>query len=136
MALTQDKAPTKVLSEYADYTDVFSFDLIRELRKNTNINKHAIELQDSKQPLYRPIYSLELMELKTLKTYIKIHLKIGLIWPFKSPAGASILCEKLDESFYLCVDYQRLNDLTIKNWYPLPLIDEALNQLDRAKQFT
>ena len=136
-ALIQDKAPTKVPSEYADYVDVFSFDLAMELSENTGINKHAIELQDGKQPPYGPIYSLGLVELETLKTYIEIYLKTGFIQPFKSPAGAPILFDKKpDGNLWLCVDYRGLNNLTIKNRYPLPLIGEALDRLDRAKRFT
>ena len=77
------------------------------------------------------------MELKTLKTYIKSHLKIGFIQPSKSPAGASILFDKkLDGSFCLCVDYRGLNNLTIKNQYPLPLISESLDWLSWARKFT
>ena len=136
-ALIQDEAPTKVLTEYADYADVFSFDLAMELSKNTGINKHVIKLQDGKQAPYRPIYSLGPMELETLKTYIKIHLKTRFIWPSNSLAGVPILFDKKpDGSLWLCVDYQGLNNLTIKNRYPLPLIGKALDRLGRAKQFS
>ena len=77
------------------------------------------------------------MKLETLKTYIKTHLKIGFIRPSKSPAGALILFNKKpDGSLCLCVDYQGLNNLTIKNRYLLPLIGELLDRLDRAKRFT
>ena len=47
-ALKQDKAPTKVLPEYADYADVFSFDLAMELPENIGINEHAIKLEEGK----------------------------------------------------------------------------------------
>ena len=108
-----------------------------ELPPNTSINKHAIELQTDKQPLYGLIYSLGPVELEILKTYIETNLKTGFIWPFKSPAGAFILFDnKPDGSFWLCVNYRSLNNLTIKNWYPLPLIGKALDRLGRAKQFT
>ena len=134
LALIQDKAPTKVLSEYADYADVFSSNLAMELPKNTGINEYAIELQDGRQPSYGPIYSLGLVELETLKTYIKTYLKTGFIQPSKSPAGAPILFnKKSDKSLRLYVDYRKLNNLTIKNRYLLPLIGEALDWLDRAK---
>ena len=136
-ALKQDKALTKVLSKYADYIDIFSFNLAIELPKNTGINKHAIKLQDDKQPPYRPIYSQEPIELKTLKIYIETHLKTGFIQLLKSPAGASILFdEKPDSNFWLCINYWDLNNLTIKNQYPLLLIGKALDWLDRAKLFT
>ena len=70
-ALKQDKTPTKVSSKYIGYADVFAFDLAMELPKNIGINKYAIELQDDKQPPYRPIYSLAPVELESLKTYIE-----------------------------------------------------------------
>ena len=60
--------------EYFDYSNVFSVENVAELLENTRINKHAIELEKGKQLLFGPIYSLRLIELKTLKTYIKIHL--------------------------------------------------------------
>ena len=107
-----------------------------ELPENTGINEHVIELKVGKQPSYKPIYCLGLVELETLKTYIKTHLKTGFIQPSKSPAGAPILFDKKpDGRFWLCVNYRGLNNLTIKNRYPLPLISEALNWLGRAKQF-
>ena len=136
-ALIQVETPTKVSTEYADYADVFSFDLAMELLENTGINKHAIELQNGEQPPYRPIYSLVPVELETLKTYIETHLKTGFIWPSKFPAGAPILFDKKpDGSLRLCLNYRGLNNLTIKNWYPLPLISETLDRLGRAKRFT
>ena len=108
-----------------------------EIPTNIGIIKHAIELQDGKQLLYRPIYSLGPVELETLKTYIETYLKTGFIQPFKSPADAPILFDKKpDGSLWLCVNYRGLNNLTIKNRYPLPLIGEALDRLGRAKRFT
>ena len=50
-----------------------------ELPKNPSINKCAIKLQDGKQSLYEPIYSLRPVELETLKIYIETHLKTGFI---------------------------------------------------------
>lgn len=55
------------------------------------MNNHAIKLEESKQPLFGSIYSLELIELEMLKTYIKINLANDFIRPFKSRAGAPIL---------------------------------------------
>ena len=136
-ALEQNEALTKVSFKYINYADIFSFDLAMGLPVNTGINKHAIELQDSKKPPYVPIYSLRPVELETLKTYIKTHLKTGFIWPSKSPASASLLFDKKpDSSLWVCVNYRGLKNLTIKNWYPLPLIGEALDRLGKAKRFT
>ena len=77
-----------------------------ELSENTRINEYAIELKKGKQPLFNPIYSLELIELKTLKTYIKTNLANDFIWPSKSLIEVPILFDKKSNgSFCLCVDY-------------------------------
>ena len=134
--LITKEALTKVPAEYLDFADVFSLDLASELLKYTRINNHAIKLVDCQQPPYWPIYSLGSVKLKTLKAYIEINLANGFIKTSKSPADTSILFdEKSDGFFRLCVDYQGLNNLTIKNRYPLPLIEELLDRLGRARQF-
>ncbi len=92
---------------------------------------------EGKQPPYKPIYSLGLVKLETLKIYTKIYLKTRFIWSFKSPTSISIFFDlKPDRSLYLYINYQGLNHLTIKNWYPLLLIDKALKKLGWAKYFT
>ncbi len=114
--LKVDKAPSKVLDKYADFADVFSPKLATELPEHTGINDHAIKLVDNRQPLYGPIYSLGSVELETLKAYIKNNLASDFIRPSKSPAGAPILFDKKpNSSIRLCVNYQGLNNLTIKN---------------------
>ncbi len=101
------------------------------------INNHAIELVDDLQPSYGPIYNFRPVELEILKAYIENHLTNGFIKPSKSPAEASILFDKKpDGSLRLYVDYQSLNNLTIKNQYPLPLVRESLDRLGRARRFT
>ena len=127
----------KILDKYSNFTNLFSEEKALVLLECTELNEYVINLEDGKQPSYWPIYSLSLVELETLKTYIKTHLKTGFIQLFKSPAGALILFNKKpDGSLRLCVNYQGLNNLTIKNRYLLPLIGESLNQLGRAKRFT
>ncbi len=131
------EAPTEDPSEYADFVDVFSPMLAAELSEHTGINNHAIELVDNWQPQYGQIYSLWPVELETLKAYIENNLASGFIRPFKSPAGALILFDKKrDGSLRLCVDYRGLNNLTIKNQYPLPLVRQSLDRLGRARNFT
>ena len=133
----QKKALTKVPAKYSDFSDVFSAEETLILPEQTELNEHAIKVVDGKQPSYGLIYSLGPVQLETLKTYIKTHLKTRFIWHSKSPAGTPILFDqKPDSIFCLCVDYWGLNNLTIKNQYLLPLIGELLNRLRRAKRFT
>ena len=114
--------------KYSDFADVFSKKSANVLPERTGVNEHAIELEEGKQPPYGPIYILAPIELETLKTYIKTNLVNGFIQASKSPPGATFLfvC-KYNGSLCLCVDYQGLNNLTINNWYPLPLIGESLD---------
>ena len=108
-----------------------------ELSENTDINEHAIGLVRGKQSPYGSIYNLNPLELETLKTYIETLLKTGFIRHSKSLAGAPILFNKMpDGSLRLCVVYRGLNNLTITNRYPLPLIGESLDWLGHAKRFT
>lgn len=96
--------------------DVFLSDLAMELSKNTGINKHIIQLIEGNQPLYKPIYTLNLIELETLKGYIETHLKSVFIWLSKFLTGASIFFDKKpDDSFCFCINYRDVNNLTIKN---------------------
>ena len=128
---------TGIPTEYSDFFEVFSSDSMAQLAKYTRINNHSIDLLDDKQPLYGTIYSLEPVELEMLKTYIKANLVSRLIRPFKSSFGALILfVQKNDGSLRLCIDYRGLNNLTIKNCYSLPLINESLDCLGYAKRFT
>ena len=77
------------------------------------------------------------MELEILKAYIETNLANGFIRPSKSPAGAPILFDRKSNGFFwLYVNYRDLNNLTIKNRYPLPLIGELLDRIGRARQFT
>ena len=132
-ALIFDKAPTAILTEFSNYSNMFSIENAAKLFENTGINEHTIQLEESKQPFFGPIYSLGLVELEMLKTYIETNLANGFIRPVKSPARAPILFDKKpDKSLRLCVYY---NNISIKNQYPLPLIDESSDRLGRTKQF-
>ncbi len=124
-------------AEYSDFADVFSKESAAELPERSDINEHAIDLEPGKQLPCGRIYSLGPLELETLKTYIEANLANAFIRPSKSPAGAPILfVRKLDGCVRLCVDYRGLNNLTIKNRYPLTLIGELLDWLGWAKRFT
>ena len=123
--------------EYSDFADVFSKKSANVLPERTEANEHAIELEKSKQPPYGLIYSLGPVELETLKTYIGTNLANDFIRASKSTASAPILfVPKPDSSVRLYVNYQGLNNLTIKNQDSLPLIGESLDRLRRAKRFT
>ena len=126
----------EISDDYSDFVDIFSEEKPLVLSERTELNNYDIDLEDGKQSPYGPIYSLSPVELETLKTYIDTHLKTGFIQPSKSLIGTPILFNKKpDNSLRLCVDYWGLNNLTIKNQYPLLLIEESVDRLSQAKRF-
>ncbi|KAK4406536.1 Transposon Ty3-G Gag-Pol polyprotein [Sesamum angolense] len=77
------------------------------------------------------------LELKELKKQLEELLNKGFIRPSISPWGAPVLfVKKKDGSMRLCIDYRQLNRITIKNKYPLPRIDDLLDQLKGATVFS
>jgi hypothetical protein len=76
-------------------------------------------------------------ELEELKKQLKELLDKGYIRPSASPWGSPILfVKKKDGSLRMCIDYQNLNAVIVKNKYPLPRIDDLLDQLKDAKFFS
>nr|GFC71668.1 putative reverse transcriptase domain-containing protein [Tanacetum cinerariifolium] len=72
-------------------------------------------------------YRLAPPKMKELSEQLKELSDKGLIRPSSSPWGAPVLFfKKKDGSFRMCIDYQELNKLTVKNRYPLPRIDDYL----------
>ena len=61
----------------------------------------------------------------------------GFLRPSTSPWGAPVLfSKKNDKTLRLCIDYRQLNRVTIKNWYPLPKIDDLFDQLRGARVYS
>ncbi|SOV09219.1 uncharacterized protein UDID_18292 [Ustilago sp. UG-2017a] len=137
MALAYDAGlPDIIPQEYHQYLDVFSRVKADKLPPHRTYD-HQIPLEEGKSPPFRPIYSLSEHELKTLREYLEENLAKGFISPSNSPAASPILfVKKKDGSLRLCVDYRGLNRITIRNRYPLPLIDELLDRLREARFFT
>ncbi len=76
-------------------------------------------------------------ELKKFKVQLEELFVKGYIKPNKSPYGAPVLfVQKKDGMLRMCVDYRAFNKATMKNWYPLPRIDDLFDRLSRAKVFS
>ena len=119
------------------FNNILFTENIANFLENFGINKYIIEMKKGKQLLFRSIYRLRPVELKTLKTYIKNNLANGFICFFKSSIKALILFNrKSDNSFWFYANCQDLNNLTIKNQYLLLLISNLLYWFGQAKRVT
>lgn len=126
-------ASARVLSRYKD---VFPSELPAGLPPSREID-HKIELVPGSSPPSRGLIRLSASELVELKKQLDELLKAGFIRPSKSPFGAPILfVKKKTGEMRMCVDYRALNNITIKNSYPLPRIDELFDRLQGAKYFS
>jgi hypothetical protein len=97
----------------------------------------VIELKPGTAPISRRAYRMPPKELAELKTQLQELLDKGFIQPSSSPWGCpAIFVKKKDKTLRLCVDYRPLNEVTIKNKYPLPRIDLLFDLLARAKVFS
>jgi hypothetical protein len=77
------------------------------------------------------------LELAELKEHIKELLEKGFIHRSSSPWGRPVIfVPKKDDTQRLCIDYRALNEVTVKNKYPLPRIDDLFDQLHGACVFS
>lgn len=118
------------------YDDIVVDDLPDELPPKREVD-HEIETDDSKRPPFRRPYRLSRYEWAELDKQVKTMLARGTIRESKSPFGAPVLfIKKKTGELRMCVDYRALNDMTVKNRYPLPRIDDILDQMHGAKIFS
>lgn len=102
----------------------------------TNLVYHKIDTGNAK-PVKQAPRRLPLTRKEVAEQEVKRMLKAGVITPSKSPwASPIVLVKKADSSVRFCIDYRKLNELTIKDSYPLPRIDDSLDTLRGSKWFS
>jgi len=98
---------------------------------------HDIYLQQDAPLPNIGMYRLSALENAEIKKQVQEFLEKGFIRPSTSPCGSPIvLVRKKDGSWRMCIDYRALNKITIKNHYPLPRIDDLLDQLKDVVYFS
>ncbi|KAJ8346477.1 hypothetical protein SKAU_G00278780 [Synaphobranchus kaupii] len=127
---------TNVPSEYHDLAQVFSKSRALSLPPHRPYDCAIDLLAGAKLPSGR-LYSLSGPEKLAMEEYIHDSLASGIIRPSSSPVGAGFFfVGKKDGSLRPCIDYRGLNQVTIRNKYPLPLINTAFEPLSPAVTFT
>jgi Reverse transcriptase (RNA-dependent DNA polymerase). len=132
-----EKSPRKVedIPIVQEYPEVFPEDLTTMPPKRKI--EFRIDLAPGTAPIYKRPYRMAANELAEVKKQVDEQLQKGYIRPSTSPWGAPVIfVEKKDKTKRMCVDYRALNEVTIKNKYPLPRIDDLFDQLKGAKVFS
>jgi hypothetical protein len=118
-----------------EYPDVFPAEL-PGMPPDRDI-EFLIELLPGTPPISKRPYRMAINELVELKKQIAELQAKGFIRPSSSPWGAPVLfAEKKDGIQRMCVHYRSLNEVTIKNKYPLPRIEDLFDQMKGARVFS
>ena len=127
----------KLPSQYQKFLNIFfknKFDILANYRPKYN---HKIKLNAPNDLKYYSLYNQLLKKLKVTKKYLTSHLnKKFIISSLVIFAFPILFVKKINRKFLrFCVDYRKLNVLIKKDRYLLPLIDEILTRIEKAKIF-
>jgi hypothetical protein len=126
-SLIKQKPENIMPLEYYDYLSVFQ-EKKKPIQPPHRHQDYQIPLMDNQIPPFEPLHALDENQLQTLKEYIDSSSAKGWIRSSTSLVAALIhFLRKKDGGLHLCMDYQGLNDITIKDQTPLPLIGQALD---------
>jgi hypothetical protein len=117
-----------------EYPDVFPDDL-PGMPPERDI-EFLIDLLPDTAPIAKRAYRMSVGELEDLKKQLKEFLDKRFIHPSSSPWGAPVIFVEKKDATQRMVDYRALNEVTIKNKYPLPRIEDLFDQLKGARVFS
>jgi len=132
--VTDDARRRKLISFLKEYGDVFRPHVVTGLQSP---GEHTIELKPYARAPNSAPYPEGIKRAAVIGEHINTMLKDNIIRPSRSPFAAPVcLVRKKDGSLRFCTDFRRLNDVTIKDKYPLPKIDDTFNHLAGMCLFT
>ena len=137
-ALTQavGKVEYKLPPQYANYAKVFNEPKDGKLPPRRSFD-HTIDLKNTFILKVAKTYPMNPNEMDICKEFIDKHLKSGKIHKSQSPQASSFyFIQKKDGELHPCQDYWYLNEHTVRNMYPPPLISTLINKLQGAKYFS
>jgi hypothetical protein len=119
-----------------DFLDIFNNNKAKWFPES-NVWDHNIDIKEGFEPKSFNNYNLTLEEQKELDKFLDKILEKGYIWPSQSfQASPFFFVKKKDGRLRPCQDYWYLNNWTVKNAYPLPLILKIMDKLKEAKYFS
>jgi transposase InsO family protein len=134
--VVEDEVSSQVPDCYSDFYDVFSKAESDKLPPHRSYD-HKIVLEEERDLGFGPLYKMTTEELEVTKQYLVDNLDKGFIAPSQAPFAAPVLfVKKPNGGLRFCIDFRKLNAITRKDRYPLPLIDETLARISNAKIYT
>jgi hypothetical protein len=122
--------------DYRDFADVFDRSAADQLPPHRTYD-HKIEITENASLPRSRLYPMSQFKLEKVKEYLQENLEKGFITPSQASCGSPILfVAKKNGDLRFCVDYRKLNAITKKDRYPLPLIDETLARIAGCKFIT
>ena len=132
--IEDDENRDKLATLLCQYQDVFSRN--RQDLGSCSVVRHKIDTNDA-QPIRQHFRRTPKAFEKEEETYLQEQLDAGVIVPSSSAwASPVVLVRKKDQTVRWCCDFRKLNEVTVKDAYPLPRIDMCLDCLGSAKYFT
>ena len=127
---------TKLPHEFHEFLELFSEKEANKLPPH-RLYDHKINFIKKPPPGYGPLYSMSQGKFQVLKKFLDENLTKSFIRANSSPTTSPVLfARKPGKIFRFCVNYKTFNAITMKNRYPLFLIQKNLNRLTRTKYFT
>ena len=109
----------------------------QSLPPHRGIYDHKIRLQPNSQPVNIRNYRYPLKQRDVIENLVQDMIDKGVIQPSNSPyASPVVLISKKDGSWGLCMDYRQLNDQTVKNKFPIPVLEELVDELAGSTFFS
>ena len=128
--------PSAVEELINEFHDIFPEELPRELPPLRGI-EHAIDLQPGAVLPNRPAYRMNPEEAKELKRQVDELIERGFVRESTSPCAVpALLVPKKDGTWRMCIDSRAINKITIKYRYPIPRLDDMLDELNGAQVFS
>jgi hypothetical protein len=132
--MTTPTPPAQVQALLSKYQHLFQEP--KELPPHRSFD-HTIPLLPNSPPVHSRPYRYSPLQKDEIEKQVTEMLQAGTVIPSMSAfASPVLLVKKKDGTWRFCVDYRHLNALTVKNQFPLPIVDELLDELAGTKYFS
>jgi hypothetical protein len=133
---TEGKPDLVIPPEYTDFKHLFEPEADEDALPPHQPWDHEIKIKEGVELKKEPLRPMSAEKAEYVRKYVDEGLRKNHIRESESPAGYALHMVPKGEDWRVCVDYRPLNDATIKNSYPLPLIHELQDRLQGAQWFT